>query len=95
MSRHSDLDRLYELFDQLEANVGGKQQLKDCTGYMDWPDRAYISFSQKMRRGTRLTSSGSHVSEHTLFRWDCRHHCGTASEHTEEQRGTYEDGGDY
>jgi hypothetical protein len=46
MSRASDLDRLYELFDRLEAKVGGKRRLEDCTGHVDWPERGvYFVFA--------------------------------------------------
>jgi hypothetical protein len=66
MSRHSDLDRLYDLFDRLEENVGGKQRLKDCTGYMDWPERGVYFFFAKdeTRESTdqlRLTRVGTHA----------------------------------
>ena len=46
MARREDIDRLYDLLEDLEETVGGKQKLKDCTGYMDWPDRGvYIFFA--------------------------------------------------
>jgi hypothetical protein len=66
MSRRSDLDRLYELLDQLEATVGRKQRLGDCTGYMDWPERGvYFFFAEdKTRESTdqlRLTRIGTHA----------------------------------
>ena len=66
MSRASDLDRLYELFDRLEAKVGGKRRLEDCTGHMDWPERGvYFVFANgETRDGTdqlRLTRVGTHA----------------------------------
>ncbi|RQG98186.1 hypothetical protein [Natrarchaeobius oligotrophus] len=96
MSRHSDLDRLYDLLDQLEAKVGGKQRLKDCTGYMDWPERGVYFFFAKdetrnladqlrlTRIGTHAVSSGSGTSL-----WNrLRTHRGANS-------GTYEGGGNH
>ena len=96
MSRLSDLDRLYDLLDRLEANVGGKQRLKDCTGYMDWPERGvYFFFAdgetrestdqlQLVRIGTHAVSSGSGTSL-----WNrLRTHRGAKS-------GTYEGGGNH
>ena len=66
MSRASDLDRLYELFDRLEAKVGGKRRLEDCTGHVDWPERGvYFVFANgETRDGTdqlRLTRVGTHA----------------------------------
>ncbi|QIB74963.1 hypothetical protein G3I44_12140 [Halogeometricum borinquense] len=96
MSRRSDLDRLYDLLDRLEANVGGKQLLKDCTGYMDWPERGvYFFFAgdetryptdqlRLTRIGTHAVSTGSGTSL-----WNrLRTHRGANS-------GTYEDGGNH
>lgn len=66
MSRTEDLNRLYRLLDHLERNVGGTQQLKDCDGYMDWPDRGiYFFFAPDERRAhsdaLRLTRVGTHA----------------------------------
>jgi len=96
MSRRSDLDRLYNLLDRLEDTVGGKQRLKNCTGYMDWPDRGVYFFFAKgetrdstdqlrlTRIGTHAVSSGSGTSL-----WNrLRTHRGANS-------GTYEDGGNH
>ena len=44
MSREADLNRLYRIFENLEDQVGGMQRLKDCTGYMDWPERGVYFF---------------------------------------------------
>lgn len=38
MQRDEDIEQFYNLLEDLEQTVGGKQILKDCTGYMDWPD---------------------------------------------------------
>ncbi|WP_082222518.1 hypothetical protein [Halorubrum halophilum] len=44
MTRQDDLDRFYELLDDVEKQVGGTRKLKNCTGYMDWPDRGVYFF---------------------------------------------------
>jgi len=96
MSRRSDLDRLYDLLDQLEANVGGKQRLKNCTGYMDWPERGvYFFFAEDETRDLtdqlRLTRIGTHAvsSGSGTSLWNrLRTHRGANS-------GTYEDGGNH
>jgi hypothetical protein len=96
MSRTEDLNRLYQLLDRLERNVGGTQQLKDCHGYMDWPDRGvYFFFAADERRAhssaLRLTRVGTHAvstgSGTTL--WNrLRTHRGALS-------GSYEGGGNH
>lgn len=96
MSRRSDLDRLYDLLDRLEANVGGKQRLKNCTGYMDWPERGvYFFFAKDETRDStdqlRLTRIGTHAvsSGSGTSLWNrLRTHRGANS-------GTYEDGGNH
>jgi hypothetical protein len=69
--RKNHIDRLYQLLDQLEDRVGGKQQLSDCNGRMDWPEQGiYLFFAPKETRistdhqritrvGTYAVSSGS------------------------------------
>lgn len=96
MSRRSDLSRLYDLLDRLEASVGGKQRLKDSTGYMDWPDRGvYFFFAQDETRDStdqlRLTRVGTHAvsTGSGTSLWNrLRTHRGS-------NRGTYEDGGNH
>mgnify|MGYP000023548153 CR=1 FL=1 len=96
MGRREDLTRLYELLDEVEQTVGGKQKLKHCTGYMDWPDRGvYLFFASDERRDAadqlRLTRIGTHaVSEgSSTSLWDrLRTHRGA-------ERGTYEGGGNH
>ena len=66
MTRESDLNRLYDLLTELKNNVGGKQRLGDCTGYIDWPERGvYFVFSHDERRDRgdqhRLTRIGTHA----------------------------------
>ena len=96
MSRDADLNRLYRIFEDLEEQVGGMQRLKDCTGYMDWPERGVYFFfandetrdstgqSRLTRVGTHAVSSGSKTSL-----WNrLRTHRGAKS-------GTYEGGGNH
>ncbi|MDX1747209.1 MAG: hypothetical protein R3324_14835, partial [Halobacteriales archaeon] len=66
MTRGLDLDRLYQLLDTLEETVGGKRQVGECDGYMDWPDRGvYFFFAADERREDtdqlRLTRIGTHA----------------------------------
>lgn len=69
MNRKENLDRFYQLLGRLENRVEGKQQLKGCDGYMDWPDRGiYFFFADDEHRADgdhlRLTRVGTHaVSE--------------------------------
>jgi len=89
MGRKSDLDRFYSVLEKLGQRVAGKQRLRDCDGYMDWPDRGvYFFFSPDQPRltrvGTHAVSEGSSTSL-----WDrLRTHRGALS-------GTYEDGGNH
>lgn len=96
MSRREDLDRLYELFDELKEQVGGIQRLGDCTGYMDWPERGvYFFFAADETRDStdhqRLTRVGTHAvsSGSGTSLWNrLRTHRGANS-------GTYEGGGNH
>jgi hypothetical protein len=96
MDRDAHLDRLYALFDDLERRVGGKQYLRNCDGYMDWPDRGvYFFFANDEYRADgdqlHLTRVGTHaVSEGSgTTLWNrLRTHRGALS-------GTYEDGGNH
>jgi len=96
MNRRDDLDRFYRLLARLEETVGGKQQLRDCDGYMDWPDRGvYFFFATDEQRANtdqlRLTRVGTHaVSEGSgTTLWNrLRTHRGALS-------GTYEGGGNH
>lgn len=94
MTRGEDINRLYELLTELEARVGGKQKLGDCTGYMDWPDRGvYFFFAPDEYRGEqlRVTRVGTHAvsSGSSTSLWNrLRTHRGA-------KRGTYEGGGNH
>lgn len=96
MDRETDLEHLYEILDRLEAEHGGKRRLKNCDGYMDWPDRGvYFFFApDETRESTdhlRLTRIGTHAvsagSQTSL--WNrLRTHRGAT-------RGSYEGGGNH
>ena len=96
MSRSADLDQLYRLFDDLKDRTGGMQRLRDCTGYMDWPDRGvYFFFADDETRDLtdqpRLTRVGTHAvsSGSGTSLWNrLRTHRGANS-------GTYEGGGNH
>lgn len=66
MTRADDLDRFYRLLGELERRVGGARKLKNCTGYMGWPDRGvYLFFGPgETRAGSddpRVTRVGTHA----------------------------------
>lgn len=83
--RREDLDRLYGLFDELAARVGGPRRLVDCHGRMDWPNRGVYFFfapgeTRESSGQSRLTRVGTHAvsegSKTTL--WDrLKQHSGT------------------
>ncbi|WP_254271961.1 hypothetical protein [Haloarcula marina] len=85
MGRADDVDRFYRLLGDLSDRVGGPRRLKDCTGFMDWPDRGVYLFlepgethadtalNRVTRVGTHAVSTGSGT---TL--WDrLKQHYGT------------------
>ncbi|WP_135821033.1 hypothetical protein [Halostella litorea] len=87
MARQDDLDCFYSLLDDLEQRVDGTRKLKNCTGYMDWPDRGVYFFLEPgetrdspdqlrvTRVGTHAVSEGSSTSL-----WDrLKQHYGTGS----------------
>jgi len=66
VTRRDDIDRLYGLLDDLERRVGGARKLKNCTGYMDWPDRGVYAFlepgeTRAATDGRRVTRVGTHA----------------------------------
>jgi len=95
MRRLDDLDRFYDLLADLERAVGGMRSLRDCTGYMDWPDRGiYFFFAPDESRDDgmpRLTRIGTHAvsSGSGTALWDrLRAHRGINS-------GTFAGGGNH
>jgi len=56
MERQRDIDRLYQLLEKLEETVGGKQNLKNCTEYLDWPDRGVYVFLEPPETRKSLTN---------------------------------------
>jgi hypothetical protein len=94
MSRRDDLDRLYRLLAALERRVGGARKLKNCDGYMDWPDRGVYLFLEPgetradgrhrvTRVGTHAVSAGSGASL-----WDrLKGHYGTGSRSSDHPHG--------
>ncbi|SEA05785.1 hypothetical protein SAMN04488065_1622 [Haloplanus vescus] len=94
MARAADLDRLYELLADLERRVGGTRKLKNCTGYMDWPDRGVYVFLEPgetrasgqrrvTRVGTHAVSAGSSTSL-----WDrLKQHYGTGNRSADHPHG--------
>jgi hypothetical protein len=95
MARQDDLDRFYGLLADLERRVGGPRKLKNCTGYMDWPDRGVYFFlepgetrasteqSRVTRVGTHAVSAGSSTSL-----WDrLKQHYGTGSGSSDHPHG--------
>ena len=67
MSRRSDLDAFYALFDDLEARIGGHRRLGECHGRMAWPQRGvYFFFESGEYRDTdsspqRVVRVGTHA----------------------------------
>jgi len=65
MSRGTDLDRFYDCLVDLQQVVDGMRDLRDCTGYMDWPERGvYFFFAPDESRDDgqpRLTRIGTHA----------------------------------
>ena len=95
MTRQDDIDRFYGLLDNLEQRVGGMRRLKNCTGYMDWPDRGVYFFLEpgETRESTdqlRVTRVGTHaVSEgSSTSLWDrLKQHYGTGSGSSDHPHG--------
>jgi len=87
MARITGISRFYDLLSSLKRRVGGVRKLKNCTGYMDWPDRGVYFFFEPgetrsstdqmrvARVGTHAVSEGSSTSL-----WDrLKQHYGTGS----------------
>jgi hypothetical protein len=95
MARKDDLDRFYGLLDDLQQRIDGTRKLKDCTGYMDWPDRGVYFFLEPgetrastdqlrvTRVGTHAVSAGSSTSL-----WDrLKQHYGTGNGSSDHPHG--------
>ncbi len=58
IARRQDLERFYELLDQLKKQTGGMRKLADCHGRMNWPDRGVYFFFEpgevRSDNGSRL-----------------------------------------
>lgn len=86
-ARQRDLNKFYGLLHGLKQRVGGMQKLKNCTGYMDWPDRGVYFFlepseTRDLSDQLRVTRVGTHaVSEgSSTSLWDrLKQHYGTGS----------------
>ncbi|MFB6299620.1 MAG: hypothetical protein ABEH65_05100 [Halobacteriales archaeon] len=87
MAREDDIDRFYALLEELDRQVDGPYKLKDCTGYMDWPERGvYFFFEPGETRATterlRVTRVGTHAvsTGSGTSLWDrLKQHYGTGS----------------
>ncbi len=66
-SRLSDLQRFYEILDNLEHKVGGTRKLSDCEKKTGWPDRGIYFFQEPSEErtqtgdGLRIVRVGSHA----------------------------------
>jgi hypothetical protein len=61
------LDRFYDLLGQLEKLHGGKRQLAECHGQMDWPKRGvYFFFEDGELRSDGIASRVVRVGTHGL-----------------------------
>ncbi len=94
-ARRRDLDRLYDLLADLERRVDGPWKLKDCTGYMDRPDRGVYLFLEpgETRASTdrpRVTRVGTHAvsaGSATSLRDRLKQHYGTGDGSSDHPHG--------
>jgi hypothetical protein len=67
MSRLADLERFYDLLDQLRQQLGGLRTLATLSGHRDWPDRGlYLFFEatevrEESGSGPRVVRVGTHA----------------------------------
>lgn len=97
LDRQNHIARFYQLLDRLENAVGGANRLKDCSGYMPWPNRGvYFFFEDGERRsesdsGIRVVRIGTHAltegSRSTLWQ-RLRGHRGTDATGGGNHRGS-------
>ena len=68
MNRLADIKVFYRILAALEAKLGGKRTLSECTGRMNWPDRGVYFFFEpgEMRsdssEGPRVVRVGTHAT---------------------------------
>jgi len=82
MGRQQDLDRLYPVLDSLAQRVGGPRKRKNCTDYMDWPDRGVYFSSNRGSVANRPTSHASRGWARTRCRPAAVPRSGTGSNST-------------
>lgn len=95
MSRAGDLDHLYGLLADLADRVGGARKLKNCTGYMDWPDRGVYVFLEPgethadtgVRRVTRVGTHAVSAGSGTSLWSRLKQHYGTGDGSSEHPHG--------
>ena len=89
------IDFFYEILSDLEDRLGGKRQLKNCDGFMNWPLRGIYFFFENgeprsKKKGLRVVRVGTHAlklnSKSTLW-GRLRQHRGT-SEYKGNHRGS-------
>ena len=93
--RWYNIERFYYLMQKLEKQVGGKQRLADCDGYMDWPDRGVYFFfapaeTREDKDQLRVTRIGTHAvsegSQTSLWK-RLKQHYGTGSRSKDHPHG--------
>jgi hypothetical protein len=68
MDRLADIKAFYQILAALEAKLGGKRLLSDCTGRMKWPGRGVYFFFEpgEVRtdsgEGPRVVRVGTHAT---------------------------------
>lgn len=66
-NRVTDLIDFYDILDQLKYKVGSARKLKNCNGYMTWPNRGVYFFMEDGENradsgeGLRVTRVGTHA----------------------------------
>lgn len=67
MDRRDDLNRLYEILDELREGIGGYRRLHDCKGKSGWPERGvYFFFEDGELREDRKTPRVVRVGTHAI-----------------------------
>lgn len=69
MDRASDLDRFYDVLEDLRRRLGGYRYLRDCVGRDGWPSRGiYFFFEPGETRGNGHTPRVVRVGTHAVSR---------------------------